>query len=367
MSPAQSIEHTLKVAESDEAQFAQSEKLARPQLKDLRYATKRAGIEFWLEAGFDAAATLTYYTVLTFAPALLAIYSIATLVLAGYTEDLRRLSDDFIARYIPAEYADSVRGVIDTIMGSATGGLFALITGIIFALISSSAYTRAFSRQANAIYGISEGRSLIRFHLMMVGITLMQLAGTVLLLIAIVVNGPLVNSIVEPIATPLGIESTTQDVIEVSLRIWDWVRWPVIIVLSMALVGSLYYFTPNVQQRRFRWLSTGSVVALVSAALIAKGLQLYLFNFAAANPYGAMGAVIAVITALWAINTMILFGFKLNAELERVKQLRAGLTAEQRIQLPPRDASGAAAEGETHRKLRDEGRSLREDTDATAQ
>lgn len=365
MSPAQHIGHTLSVNDSEDAKFAlTSKKLPFIGWRGLGYALKRASIEFWLELGFDSASILTYYTVLTCAPALLAVYSIATLVLAGYTEDLQRLTDDFVGRYIPTEYAGSVRDVITTIVGSSTGGIVALTIGIVFALISSSAYTRAFSRTANAVYGISEGRTLIRYHLLMVAITLMLLVGTVVLLIAIVVNGPLVNSIVDPIAKPLGIQDATRDVINFGLMVWSWLRWPFILLLSMALVGSLYYFTPNVRQRRFRWLSTGSFLTIASTALIAKGLSLYLFNFAAANPYGAMGAVIAVMTALWSVNVMILFGFKLDAEIERVRQLRAGLHAEEYIQLPPRDATAAAAEGRTHDNLRKNARDIREDSRA---
>lgn len=359
--PAQQIGHTLNVDESADAEYAyNSRRLPWVGWHGLGYALKRASIEFWLELGFDAASMLTYYTVLTCAPALLAIYSIATLVLAGYTEDLQALTNDFVEKYIPTEYAGSVRDVIDTIIGSSTGGMVALIIGIGFALISSSAYTRAFSRTANAVYGISEGRTLIRYHVFMVAITLLLLVGTVLLLIAIIVNGPLVNSIVDPIAKPLGIESATRDVINFGLTIWEWLRWPFIIVMSMALVGSLYYFTPNVKQRRFRWLSTGSFLTIVSTALVVKGLSWYLFNFAAANPYGAMGAVIAVMTALWTVNVMILFGFKLDAEIERVRQLKAGLAAEEFIQLPPRDAAAAAAEGKTHRNLREQAHRIRE-------
>lgn len=360
MSPAQHIGHTLSVSNSDDAKAAlSSKKLPFIGWDGVKYALRRSTVEFWLELGFDSASMLTYYTVLTCAPALLAVYSIATLVLAGYTEDLNSLSNEFISRYIPSEYGDTVRNVISTIVGSSTGGIVALSIGVVVALISSSAYTRAFSRTANAVYGISEGRKLIRYHVFMVLITLMLLVGTVLLLVAIIVNGPLVESIVRPISEPLGIEKATRDVIYFVLSIWHWLRWPVIFLLSMTLVGSLYYFTPNIKQRRFRWLSTGSCLTILSALLVAKGLQFYLFSFAASNPYGAMGAIIAVLTALWTINVMILFGFKLDAEIERVRQLKAGICSEEYIQLPPRDARGAASELRTHENLRKAGREIR--------
>lgn len=360
MSPAQQIKHTLQAYESADASFAQSAKKLPPVgWKGALYALKRAGIEFFLELGFDAAAKLTYYTVLTFAPALLAIYSIATLMLAGYTDDLNRLTEDFITSYVPAEYADTIRNVISTIIGSATGGLVALTIGIVLALISSSAYTRAFSRTANSIYGVSEGRTLVRYHLLMIAITLLLLIGTVVLLISIIVNDQLVITIVEPIARPLGIESTTRQIIDFSISVWSWVRWPVIILMSMILIGSLYYFTPNVRMRRFRWLSAGSALAIISSLIIGKALQLYLFNFAASNPYGAMGAVIALMTALWSINVVVVFGFKLDAEIERMRQLRAGLPAERYILLPPRAIAAAEGEQKIHQNLENQAAEFR--------
>ncbi|WP_297451883.1 YihY/virulence factor BrkB family protein [uncultured Corynebacterium sp.] len=360
MSPAQQIKHTLQAYESADASFAQSAKKLPPVgWKGALYALKRAGIEFFLELGFDAAAKLTYYTVLTFAPALLAIYSIATLMLAGYTDDLNRLTEDFITSYVPAEYADTIRNVISTIIGSATGGLVALTIGIVLALISSSAYTRAFSRTANSIYGVSEGRTLVRYHLLMIAITLLLLIGTVVLLISIIVNDQLVITIVEPIARPLGIESTTRQIIDFSISVWSWVRWPVIILMSMILIGSLYYFTPNVRMRKFRWLSAGSALAIISSLIIGKALQLYLFNFAASNPYGAMGAVIALMTALWSINVVVVFGFKLDAEIERMRQLRAGLPAERYILLPPRAIAAAEGEQKIHQNLENQAAEFR--------
>lgn len=360
MSPAQQIKHTLQAYESADASFAQSaNKLPPVGWKGALYALKRAGIEFFLELGFDAAAKLTYYTVLTFAPALLAIYSIATLMLAGYTDDLNRLTEDFITSYVPAEYADTIRNVISTIIGSATGGLVALTIGIVLALISSSAYTRAFSRTANSIYGVSEGRTLVRYHLLMIAITLLLLIGTVVLLISIIVNDQLVITIVEPIARPLGIESTTRQIIDFSISVWSWVRWPVIILMSMILIGSLYYFTPNVRMRKFRWLSAGSALAIISSLIIGKALQLYLFNFAASNPYGAMGAVIALMTALWAMNVVVVFGFKLDAEIERMRQLRAGLPAERYILLPPRAIAAAEGEQKIHQNLENQAAEFR--------
>jgi membrane protein len=47
--------------------------------------------------------------------------------------------------------------------------------------------------------------------------------------------------------------------------------------------------------------------------------------------------VIVFLLWLWITNLALLFGAELDAELERGRQLQAGLRAEREIQLPPRD------------------------------
>lgn len=365
MSPALNIQPTLRINASDEASRAASlDKLPHITPRAAVYALKRALIEAWFENGLDRAATLTYFSVLTIAPAFLAVYSIATLILAGYTEELTRLTENFIGRYIPDEYADTVRGVVDTIIGSTTGGVVALAIGAGVALVSSSGYTRAFSRVANQTYRISEGRPFLRYQALMLGVTLVTLVGTVLMVLAVALNATLVRDVLEPLSGTLGIEPFTAFMVDHFLPVWNWLRWPVLVGLPVLLVRFLYHHAPNIEQRRFRWISTGAVTAVAGLWVVAQGLRLYLFHFAATSPYGAMGAIVAVVMALWLANAVILFGFKLDAELERARQLLAGLHAEVYIQLPPRAIGGVETEQRIHDKLRAEARTLRRACDA---
>jgi membrane protein len=63
---------------------------------------------------------------------------------------------------------------------------------------------------------------------------------------------------------------------------------------------------------------------------------------------------------LWILNMSLLFGAEFDAEMERGRQLQAGIEAEETIQLPPRDTKKSdklqAQEDEDIRK----GRELRE-------
>ncbi len=359
MAPSKNIPDTIEAYQSEVTNSAVNEtKLPLPGVSGVLYALKRTSIEFFFEQLLDRAATLTYFTVLTFSPALLAIYSISVLFMADYSADIMAAAEDFMAQFLPPEYMETALDILQTIMGSATGGVIALSIGIATALISSSAYVRAFSRAANSIYRVSEGRPLLKYHLAMVGTTLVMLVGSVLTLVSIALNRRLVEGLIEPIAQPLGIDDFVAFLLDVFFPIWDWLRWPVILIAMMTLIGSLFYFAPNIRQRRFRWLSTGAVWAILSIFVIGKALEMYLVHFASLNPYGAIGAVIAFLIAVWATNAMLLFGFKLDAEVERVRQLRAGYPAEVRVQLPPKAIDAAVGEKKIHQRQRNKAQDI---------
>ena len=65
---------------------------------------------------------------------------------------------------------------------------------------------------------------------------------------------------------------------------------------------------------------------------------LYVSQFSNYNKtYGSLAGVIIFLLWLWITNLALLFGAELNAEIERGRQLQAGIAAEDELQLPPRD------------------------------
>src|SRR5699024_7932412 len=96
----------------------------------------------------DMGALLTFYTVLSLAPALLVIYSAITLVLSGYTEEITGQVEQLLQQSLPAEHRQPVLDLIDAVAGSAAAGTIGLAVGVAVALWTSSAYVRAFSRCA---------------------------------------------------------------------------------------------------------------------------------------------------------------------------------------------------------------------------
>ncbi|MGD7003460.1 YihY/virulence factor BrkB family protein [Corynebacterium halotolerans] len=328
-----------------------------------KYALKRAVREFMSDGGTDLAAMLTYYTVLSLAPSLLAVFSIASLFLASNADAVTTMVDNFVREYVPADYQAPVVDMVETVTGSATGGVIALIIGIATALWSASAYVKAFSRCSNIIYGREEGRGLIRQTGTMLLTTLGLLLGVVLILVSFALNETLVSGLLGPIAEPLGLGGTLDFLMGTFLPIWAWVKWPVIVILVVVLIAMLYYFTPNVEQPKFRWLSLGSGVAIIGIAIAAVVLYIYLSYFAGYSSYGAIGAVMALLFALWVFNMMLLVGLEVDAEVERARELQGGFEAEDNIQLPPRDTKKVEKQKDTQDQLEEEGREIRENAD----
>ena len=323
-----------------------------------KYALKRAVKEFTADKGTDLAAMLTYFTVLSLAPMLLATFSIITLFLASNAERITSLVEDWVADAVPPDYQELVLDLISTVTGSATGGAIALAIGVVTALWSASAYVKAFSRSANTIYGREEGRGLVKQTGTMLLITLVMIVGVVLILVSLVLDQAVVGGLLGPIAEPLGLTGVLDFMMDAFLPVWAWVKWPFIVALLVLMIAVLYYMAPNVRQPKFTWISVGSVVAIVGIAIAGVGLYFYFAYFAGYSSYGAIGTVMALLFALWIFNIVLILGLEIDAELERARQLQAGIAAEENIQLPPRDTKRVKKMRETRDEMEAEGREL---------
>ncbi|GAA3611045.1 YihY/virulence factor BrkB family protein [Agrococcus terreus] len=324
-----------------------------------KYALKRAMKEFSSDHGTDLAAMLTYYTVLSLAPGLLAVFSIISLVLAGNAGAVTGSIDGLVQR-LPDTARPLVEDLVQTVLGESSVGVAALVIGIATAVWSASAYVKAFSRCMNIVYGIEEGRGFVKQTATMLLITLALLVGIVAILVSLALTETLVTAVLGPLAEPLGLGGVLGFLTQTFLPIWAWVKWPVILVLVVAMIALLYYLAPNLQQPKFTWVSIGSVVAIVGIAIAAVALSLYFAFFAGYSSYGAIGSVMALLFALWIFNIVLLLGAEVDAEVERARQLQAGIEAESAIQLPPRGTKKVEKKAAQRDELEAQGRELRE-------
>jgi len=320
--------------------------VAKPSWK---YALRKTAREFTADQCTDLAAALTYYAVLSIFPAMIAIISLLGVVGQGERSTDTVLS--LINQVAPGGTADVLRGPLEQFSSSPAAG-FALVFGILLAIWSASGYVGAFSRAMNRIYEIEEGRPFWKLRPVQLGVTIVSILLILIMVVILIVSGPVTDAV----GSALGLGETVQIV-------WSIVKWPILALAAVLIIAILYYATPNAKQPKFRWISMGALVALVTLVIASFLFGLYVTNFSNYDrTYGSLAGVVIFLLWLWIANLALLFGGEFDAELERGRQLQAGIAAEEDIQLPPRDTrkSDKAAEKEQAdvadgRRLREEG------------
>lgn len=311
------------------------------------FALKRSIREFVWDRATDIAAALTYHATLSLFPALLAV--VALLGIFGRAKTTIDAVTRTVRQVAPGQAVDLLKGPLQELVSSPTAGL-ALVVGILGALWSASGYVRAFSRGMNRLYEVEEGRPFWKLLPAMLFVTVIGVILIGLMAVILALSGPVAKAVGD--AVGLG---------DVALAVWSFLKWPVLVILAIIGIAVLYYFTPNVKQPKFRWITVGAVIALVVAAAASVGFAFYASNFSHYNKtYGAIGSVIVLLLWIWIINLALLFGAEFDSETERARQLQAGLPAEEFLQLPLRDTRKSQKRDAQEERAVEEGRALRE-------
>jgi len=274
----------------------------------------------------DWAAALTYYALLSLFPALIAMVSL--LGLFGDPKSTTSSLTEIITSIGPDSAAQTFSGPIESITSNRGAAGFTLVAGLAVALWSASNYIGAFMRASNVIYETPEGRPFWKLRPLQLGVTLAMVVLLALLALGLVFTGPIVDAVAEPIG--LG---------DAAVTVWNVAKWPVMVAIFVFMVDLLYYASPNAKLRGFRWVTPGSLVALVVWALASAAFAFYVANFGSYDKtYGTLGGLVVLLVWFWITNLAILLGHQLNAERERSTEIEEGRPrAEREIQLEPRD------------------------------
>ena len=205
--------------------------------------------------------------------------------------------------------------------------LLGVIAGLVIALWSASGYVGAFGRAMNRIYEIEEGRPFWKLRPVQLGVTVVAVVLVAVVAVILVVSGPVTDAIGQ--ALGLG---------EAVRVVWEIAKWPILAIIVIVIIALLYHATPNAKQPKFRWISLGALLAILVLVIASAGFALYVANFSNYDrTYGSLAGAIVFLLWLWIANNALLFGAEFDAEIERGRELEAGIPAEERIQLPPRD------------------------------
>ena len=313
------------------------------------YVLRKTLREFMDDQCTDQAAALTYYSVLSIFPGAIALVSLLGLV--GDAQE----SVDTVVEVLRPLVSDNVLGNVqpvlqDVAVNQGAGWLF--VAGLAGAVWTASGYIGAFGRAMNRVYEVAEGRPVWKLRPQQILITIVSILLLAVALVLLTVSGPLAESI----GDQLGVSDT-------AVTVWSIAKWPVLALVAVLVVALLYYSTPNVKQPKFRWLSLGAVAALLTGALESGAFSFYVRSFGSYNEtYGSLAGVVIGLLFLWIVNLALLFGAELDAELERGRQLQAGIPAEKELQLPTRDTRGIEKAEKKQEKDEAIGRRIREES-----
>ncbi|HEX4870113.1 MAG TPA: YihY/virulence factor BrkB family protein [Moraxellaceae bacterium] len=274
--------------------------MASLHLRDINVHTFRCAIREFLDDDMPTyASALAYQALFSLFPFLL--FLIALIGFLQLPQFFDWLQGQAFA-LLPPQAQDEVLPVIQQLQQQKAGLLSA---GILVALWSASAGIRSTMHALNAAYDVKEGRPAWKT----VGLSLVYTVGLAVLLLLIaglMVTGP---EVMRWLAGKIGLEQAV-------ITAWTWARWPVAVALMVLVVALVYYVAPDAQQS-FRFITPGSVLAVLFWIAASLGFGFYLRNFANYNAmYGSIGAVIILLLYFYLSSAVLLFGAELNAVIE---------------------------------------------------
>lgn len=329
-------EHEVRTSETSDAQLARTEAgPLRPETtgrdpgRSVFFVARRTVREFLDDRGTDLAASLTYYAVLAIFPGVIALLSLVGVL--GQAQTSVSMIEDVLRPLVSADLLRQISGPLEE-LARVPGAGVALLVGLLGALWSASGYVGAFSRAMNTIYEVEEGRPFWRLRPMQLLVTLATVVLSAVALIILIVSGP----VAEAVGNAIGLGDNL-------VVAWSYAKWPVLAVVVMVVVALLYHSTPNVKFAKFRVITVGAFVAILVWLAASVGFAFFVANFSSYNTtYGSLAGVVVFLLWLWITNVALVFGAELDAELERGRELKRGLAAEEHLQLPVRADRGIA-------------------------
>jgi membrane protein len=264
------------------------------------------GRRLWRESQedelFGRAAQLSYYALLALFPAL--IFLTALMGLFSVQRFMPELMN-YLQDVLPADALSMVQRFLTQVAEGSGANILSL--GGLGALWASSSGVTAIMEALNVVFDVKEDRRPFwRIRLIAILLTI-GLAGFVILSLALVLYGP---TIAGWIAALMGFGTAFT---------WTWtvLQWPIIAILMLIVVAAIYHICPDRPLKRWRWLTPGSVFAVLMWLLVSLAFKAYVDNFGDYNKvYGSIAGVIVLMLWFYWSGMVLLLGGEINAEIE---------------------------------------------------
>ena len=272
--------------------------------RDWKTILVRAAKESLDDGITDVAAMLAYYAFLAIPALMLVSLGVFSLVAGPDTVDslMKKLGG-----VVPPEAISLLQESLNRSLENQSGGIALIVVGGVLAVWTATGAMGGLIRGMNTVYDRKESRGFAKTR----GVSFVLLVCAVVavgLVLTLLVLGPV-------IADALGSALDLEDVFG---WIWWTAQWPILVAALLGAFAAMFYFGPDVEHRRWRYITPGAVVAIVLWLLASGAFALYVSLLGSYNKaWGSLAAVIILLTWLWISALSFLFGAEINAEVER--------------------------------------------------
>lgn len=280
--------------------------------RDWRAIFVRAFKGFLDHNGTMLASALAYSTFFAIPSVLLVTVGVFTLVVGPGT--ITSLMAHF-SHVMPAQATSLLGGSLHRLDQHPTTGIAMTVVGLVLAVWSTTGAMTTYMTAINLAYDRKDRRAFVRKRL--VAVELVAVIGIAFLLVAVLlIFGPPLEQLVAAHAGQASAEVGW---------IWWIAQWPILLAALLTAFATLLYLGPDVDQRRWRFISPGSLFAVVVWLVVSGAFAYYTSAFSSYNKtWGSLAAVIVMLTWLWLASVALLLGAEINAEVERSRELRSG-------------------------------------------
>jgi membrane protein len=285
---------------------------------------RRTLVSFYDDQMTHHAAALTYYSLMSLFPA--SLLAISLLGLVGQYPGTYNAIIGYLRDVVPASLLQPLDSSLRSAFQAKGTAATTLAVSAVLAVYGTTGVLEAARRALNVVFDVENGRSFLRRKAVDIASTAVLMTLILVCLVLAFVGG----SFAEDILGFLGLGDGVS-------RAWNRLRWPAAVLVAMLVFSYIYYVTPDVHHRSFRWITPGAVVGVLLWLAASFGFSTYLSSVSDVGAiYGAFTGAILLVAWLWLTNVALLFGAELNAEIEREKELADGVRPEDTLDRPER-------------------------------
>jgi membrane protein len=250
------------------------------------------------------AAALTYYSLMSLFPALLiGVAVLGVFGQAGLISDAANYLKDAGA---PPETVDAITKALESAQRQRGTALGALIVGLLTAMWGAAGAFGSVGAALNQVWRVEEGRSFVKHKLHNLGWTLLLIALALVTAVLLFLGGGLAGDV-------LGLIGLGDTVVAV----WGIARWPAALLAATLVYAVVYYAAPNVEIRRWRYITPGAVFGVTTWIIASAAFFVYVSRFSSYSAtYGAFATVVILLIWLYLTSAVLLLGAELNAVIE---------------------------------------------------